>query len=82
MGDSGGDGPHFEWAHRAGAIAVGSMTKASLDGWCRERGIPIRVRFGRVYGPGEARSLSEEMAVDFRGLIPIIAEILAPPAGR
>jgi phosphoserine phosphatase len=82
MGDSGGDGPHFEWAHRAGAIAVGSMTKASLDGWCRERGIPIRVRFGRGYGPGETRSLSEEMAVDFRGLIPIIAEILAPPAGR
>jgi len=82
MGDSGGDGPHFEWAHRAGAAAVGSMTKASLDGWCRERGIPIRVRFGRAYGPGEARSLPEEMAVDFRGLIPVIAEILANTPGR
>ena len=77
MGDSGGDGPHFEWAHAAGASAVSSMTKASLDGWCRERGIPIRARFGLSYGPGEARRLADEMAVDFRGLIPVIEEILS-----
>jgi phosphoserine phosphatase len=77
MGDSGGDGPHFEWAHAAGASAVGSMTKASLDGWCRTRGIPIRARFGLCYGPGEARRIAEEMAVDFRGLIPVIEEIVS-----
>jgi len=53
------------------------MTKASLDGWCRERGIPIRARFGLSYGPGEARRLADEMAVDFRGLIPVIEEILS-----
>lgn len=77
MGDSGGDGPHFEWARDAGAAAVGSMTKASLDGWCRERAIPIRVRFGLTYGTGEARRPADEMAVDFRGLIPVIEGILS-----
>jgi hypothetical protein len=77
MGDSGGDGPHFAWAHQAGAVAIGSMTKASLAGYCRERNTPIRVRFGRTYGPGEARNVDEEMAVDFRGLIPVIRELLA-----
>jgi hypothetical protein len=82
MGDSGGDGPHFGWAHQVGAAAVGSMTKASLDGYCRERGIPIRVRFGLAYGPGEARRLADEMAVDFRGLIPIIGDILRDPPRR
>jgi hypothetical protein len=77
MGDSGGDGPHFEWARDAGAATVGSMTKASLDGWCRERAIPIRVRFGLAYGTGEARRPADEMAVDFRGLIPVIEGILS-----
>ena len=28
MGDSGGDGPHFEWASQTGAFTIGSMTAA------------------------------------------------------
>ena len=31
MGDSGGDGPHFEWGARSGATLIGSMTKTSLS---------------------------------------------------
>jgi phosphoserine phosphatase len=76
MGDSGGDGPHFEWAHAAGATAIGIMTKASLAGFCRERRIPLRLRFGRSYEPAEPRNPAAEMAVDFRDLIPILRDLL------
>ena len=31
VGDSGGDGPHFEWGAGSGAYLIGSMTKPSLD---------------------------------------------------
>jgi 2-hydroxy-3-keto-5-methylthiopentenyl-1-phosphate phosphatase len=31
MGDSGGDGAHFEWGAKHGAFLIGSMTKASLS---------------------------------------------------
>jgi hypothetical protein len=69
MGDSGGDGPHFEWARQAGAFTIGSMTKHSLAAYCDEQGIAIGRRFGMVYGPGETRDVEREMAVDFRALI-------------
>lgn len=46
MGDSGGDGPHFEWGAKVGALLVGSRTKPSLESFCGERGIAIDVRFG------------------------------------
>lgn len=77
MGDSGGDGPHFEWAHRAGAATIGSMVKPSLAQWCRERGIPIHVRFGREYLQGEARDLARETVFDFRELIPIVRGLIS-----
>jgi hypothetical protein len=76
MGDSGGDGPHFEWAHQAGAFIVGSMTKHSLAAYCEQRRITINLRFGLVYGPGEPRDPDKEMAVDFRGLKASIEKIL------
>lgn len=76
MGDSGGDGPHFEWAHQAGAFAIGSMTKHSLAAYCDEQGIVIGRRFGLVYGPGETRDVEREMAFDFRDLIGTIEEAL------
>ena len=60
MGDSGGDGPHFEWAERAGAFIIGSMTKHSLSSDCRERDIPIRLRFGVSYGEGEGRDVGRK----------------------
>lgn len=76
MGDSGGDGPHFEWAHQAGAFTIGSMTKPSLAAYCEKRGIEIGKRFGLVYSKDEVRSLESEMAIDFRELIGPIEEVL------
>ncbi len=76
MGDSGGDGPHFEWAQLAGAFIIGSMTKHSLATYCDNQGIAIGRRFGLVYGKGETRDVEREMAIDFRGLIRTIKEIL------
>jgi hypothetical protein len=76
MGDSGGDGPHFEWAHRAGAFIIGSMTKPSLAGYCGPRGIAMNLQFGLVYGPGEPRDPDREMSVDFQDLKPAIEKAL------
>jgi len=76
MGDSGGDGPHFEWAHQAGAFILGSMTKQSLATYCDNRGVTISRRFGLVYGPGEMRDVEREMTIDFRELIGTIEEAL------
>jgi hypothetical protein len=76
MGDSGGDGPHFEWAHQAGAFIIGSMTKHSLATYCDQRGIPIGRRFGLAYGKDEARNVEREMAIDFRELTRTIEEAL------
>ena len=76
MGDSGGDGPHFEWAARAGAFIIGSMTKHSLSSYCRERDIPIRLRFGVSYGEGEGRDVEKEKRFDFMDLVEPLQAIL------
>lgn len=76
MGDSGGDGPHFEWAHQAGAFTIGSMTKHSLSSFCRNRNIPIQLRFGASYGEGARRDEKKEQQFDFRDLIGPIEEAL------
>jgi len=77
MGDSGGDGPHFEWAHRAGAFIIGSMTKPSLAAYCEQRGIRMNLQFGLVYGRGEPRDPGREMAIDFQDLTAFIEKMLA-----
>lgn len=76
MGDSGGDGPHFQWGAKAGATLIGSMTKRSLEEYCRDRGIAINVRFGLSYGQGQARDKVGELTVDFMGLTSVIEDIL------
>jgi hypothetical protein len=76
MGDSGGDGPHFEYAHRAGAFIIGSMTKPSLAAYCVQRGIRTNLQFGLVYGPGEKRDPDREMTIDFQDLKGPIEEAL------
>jgi hypothetical protein len=68
MGDSGGDGPHFEWAHRTGAFIIGSMTKHSLADYCGQKRIAMNLKFGLVYGRGEPRDPEREMAIDFQNL--------------
>jgi 2-hydroxy-3-keto-5-methylthiopentenyl-1-phosphate phosphatase len=76
VGDSGGDGPHFEWGASAGATLIGSMTKWSLEKYCRQRRIPIHVHFGITYGQGEKRDVDQEMAVDFMELAATIGDTL------
>jgi hypothetical protein len=76
MGDSGGDGPHFEWAHQAGAHIISSMTKYSLAAFCEKKGITIHRRFGLIYGKGEAPRADKEMEIDFRDLMGTIEEFL------
>ena len=66
LGDSGGDGPHFAWGAEHGALLVGSMTKSSLEQYCRARDIVIHRRFG----------VAGDHAPDFRELIPWIEAFL------
>jgi len=82
MGDSGGDGPHFLWGSEVGAFLIGSMTKASLDSYCREHDIAIDLRFGPDYSAVEMRP-QDGRAVDFMQLAAVIEKIAAgqrPPA--
>jgi 2-hydroxy-3-keto-5-methylthiopentenyl-1-phosphate phosphatase len=76
IGDSGGDGPHFEWGAKIGAFLTGSMTKSSLDQYCSRKGIKINLYFGPRYSKGEDRTDGLEMRVDFIDLIPEIEKIL------
>ena len=77
LGDSGGDGPHFEWGAKTGAFLVGSMTKPSLDRFCREKGININLRFGPDYSTGANKAERQEMQVNFMDLTGIIKRIVA-----
>ena len=72
IGDSGGDGPHFEWGASVGAYLVGSMTKPSLESYCRKKEIKINTRFGVSYSEGEKKDPAREMEVDFMGLVSVI----------
>lgn len=76
MGDSGGDGPHFEWGRNAGGFIIGSMTKHSLSTYCKEQGIAINLRFGVSYVQGEARDAEKEERFDFMDLVEPLQSIL------
>ncbi len=77
MGDSGGDGPHFEWGSKFGAFMISSMTKPSLDSYCKEKNITINLRFGADYSVGERRDQKKEMAVNFMELTSEIDNFLS-----
>lgn len=77
MGDSGGDGPHFEWGAKAGAFLIGSITKWSLNRYCSKEGVTINLRFGPSYSEGEKRNEAMEMKVDFMDLAQQLESILA-----
>ena len=68
IGDSGGDGPHFEWGARHGAVLIGSMTKPSLDQYCRDKGIAVDHQFGQIYLPGQDKDPAAEIQFDFMEL--------------
>jgi 2-hydroxy-3-keto-5-methylthiopentenyl-1-phosphate phosphatase len=76
MGDSGGDGPHFEWGASAGCTLIGSMTKNSLSNYCEARNITINHHFGLQYRKNEQRDLVIEMGTDFYALSESIEKIL------
>ncbi len=76
LGDSGGDGPHFEWGAKAGVFLIGSMTKPSLDNYCRDKDITINLRFGRDYRGGQNKDLKKESQINFMDLANIIDEIV------
>ena len=76
LGDSGGDGPHFEWGAAAGAYLIGSMTKPSLDNYCRTKAIEINLRFGLDYTRRGRASLREELQINFMDLTDTIGEIV------
>jgi hypothetical protein len=76
MGDSGGDGPHFEWGSKSGAFLIGSMTKPSLDNYCREKDIAINLRFGLDYSRGEKKDPQKELQINFMDLATTIEEIV------
>ena len=76
MGDSGGDGPHFEWGAGSGAFLIGSMTKSSLDSYCREKGIMINLRFGLDYSKGEKKDQQKDLDINFMDLTTKIEEIV------
>ena len=77
MGDSGGDGPHFKWAADQNVIRVASMAKPSLKLFCKKRQIRIDHYFGISYQDGAPRRHEDEIQVDFRELMPYIADRLA-----
>jgi 2-hydroxy-3-keto-5-methylthiopentenyl-1-phosphate phosphatase len=76
IGDSGGDGPHFEWGAKIGASLIGSMTKWSLDQYCSKREIKISLHFGLCYSKGEKRNKAQEMDINFMDLATNIEAIL------
>lgn len=76
IGDSGGDGPHFEWGAGVGATLVGSMTKTSLRAYCQGKGVLIDHLFGYTYSEGEKVSVEKECCVDFLKLSEIIAQVM------
>jgi len=76
MGDSGGDGPHFEWGAESGAFLIGSMTKASLDSYCRENSIVINLRFGLDYSKVEKQDQKKELEFNFLDLAATIEKIV------
>ncbi|MBN1102752.1 MAG: hypothetical protein JXL84_04970, partial [Deltaproteobacteria bacterium] len=76
IGDSGGDGPHFEWGESNATHLIGSMTKPSLEHYCTARGMTIHAHFGISYAEGDPRDLEREMRVDFMGLAGLIEDLL------
>jgi 2-hydroxy-3-keto-5-methylthiopentenyl-1-phosphate phosphatase len=76
MGDSGGDGPHFEWGTKADAFLIGSMTKPSLEKYCQKKNININVRFGISDTAGEKKDLQKEMQIDFMDLASLIEGLI------
>lgn len=76
IGDSGGDGPHFEWGKTHKAFTIGSMTKQTLMDYCNKKNIKIDLLFGSTYFKGEERIEENEMLFDFMELSSVFNRII------
>lgn len=76
IGDSGGDGPHFEWGAGSDAFLIGSMMKPSLERYCQKRSIVVDFHFGISCAEDEKRDLKKEMQIDFMDLSSPIEQFL------
>jgi 2-hydroxy-3-keto-5-methylthiopentenyl-1-phosphate phosphatase len=76
IGDSGGDGPHFNWGAEINALLIGSMIKPSLKKYCDKHNILIDTQFGISYAEKEDKNLHKEMQTNFMDLLPIIENYL------
>jgi 2-hydroxy-3-keto-5-methylthiopentenyl-1-phosphate phosphatase len=76
MGDSGGDGPHFEWGTKTDAFLIGSMTKPSLEKYCLKKNIHINMRFGVSDTADEKKDLKKDMQIDFMDLASLIEDLI------
>ena len=76
IGDSGGDGPHFEWGKTHKAYMIGSMAKQSLMNYCNKKKIEMNLIFGSNYLTSEERIEENEMLFDFMELISVFERIL------
>lgn len=76
MGDSGGDGPHFQWGRGGKGFLIGCHTKPSLHRYCEEHAITLDLDFS--IGEPAKRSKDDEDArgLDFRQLIDPIDQFL------
>jgi hypothetical protein len=77
MGDSGGDGPHFEWGAKINAFLIGCMTKPSLEKYCLKKNINTHVRFGISYTEVQEKNLQKEMQINFMDLSSTIEDRLS-----
>ena len=75
MGDSGGDGPHFQWGAANNAFLIGSLTKPSLKRYCRMNGIRMDLMFGAACDAAGDKNQKAETGIDFRELMPVIADV-------
>ncbi len=77
MGDSGGDGPHFEWGAENGAYLIAVLPKPSLLQYCRDKDVDIDYFFDTETQPlahGTVRK--NNGGLDFMALTAVIDDLL------
>lgn len=77
MGDSGGDGPHFQWGFRREALLVGCVTKPTLLTYCHDHNIPIDCHFPPLNEGNQQVAHTIPPYPDFRDLIGVIDKFIA-----